>query len=130
MSIDYQDRAEILDLISEYAYTFDENRIDEHVLLFLEDAELSFYVTGIDAPTVTTASNGERLQVVQEIRSGAINQAGQPRHFQTNTVLKQVSDTRITGRTMMVCTQQPDDGSDCTLLIYGIYVDVFQKSDG
>jgi len=36
VSISYDDRTAILDLISEYAYTFDENRIDEHVSLFLE----------------------------------------------------------------------------------------------
>jgi len=130
VSIAYEDRTEILDLISEYAFTFDEDRIDEHVTLFLDDAELSFYVAGWDQPTVTTSSNEERLEVVQGIRSSELNQPGQPRHFQTNTILKGLSDTRISGRTMVVCTQQPYNGSDCKLLFSGVYEDEFQKADG
>lgn len=130
MPIAQQDRVEILDLISEYAYTFDEDRIEEHVSLFLEDAELSFYVAGSHEPTVSTSSNQERLQVVQQIRSSAVNLPGQPRHFQTNTVLRRLSNTRISGRTMLVCTQQPHDGSDCRLLFSGVYKDEYEKSNG
>ena len=130
MSLAYEDRAEILDLISQYAYTFDEDRIDEYVDLFLDDAELSFYITGQDEPTVTTSSNDERLEVVRGIRSSELNQPGQPRHFQTNTVLERISDSRVSGRTMVLCSQQPYDGSDCKLLFSGVYEDVFQKSNG
>lgn len=130
VSIAYEDRAEIHDLISEYAYTFDEDRIDEHVTLFLDDAELSFYVADRDQPTVTTSSNEERLEVVQGIRSSELNQPGKPRHFQTNTILRKLSNSRILGRTMVVCTQQPYDGSDCRLLFSGVYEDEFQKANG
>ena len=127
--ISTEDRSEILELISLYAYTFDEDRIPDYVALFLEDAELSFYNARSDAPTVTTSSNGERLRVIQEIRSGPINQPGQPRHTQTNTVLTRISEDRVAGRTMLTCTQQPYDGSACRVLFTGVYEDVFQRTD-
>ena len=127
--ISAEDRSDILELISLYAYTFDEDRISDYVALFLDDAELSFYNAGSDSPTVTTSSNDERLRVIQDIRSGPINQPGQPRHTQTNTVLTSISLRRVAGRTMLTCTQQPYDGSPCRLLFTGVYEDVFQKTD-
>lgn len=130
MTISPSDRADILDLISEYAYRYDEDRIRDFIELFLDDAELAFYVAGSDEPTLTTTSNAERLSVMQEVRSGPLNQPGQPRHVQTNTVLKRISATTISGRTMLTCTQQPYDGSECRLLFSGIYEDVFERADG
>jgi 3-phenylpropionate/cinnamic acid dioxygenase small subunit len=122
-------RSEILELISRYAYTFDEDRLSDYVALFLDDAELSFYNTGSDTPTVTTSSNQERLSVMQDIRSGPINQPGQPRHTQTNTILTAIAPGRVAGRTMLTCTQQPYDASPCRLLFTGVYEDVFQQTD-
>ena len=124
-----EDRADILDLISEYSYSFDEDRISDYVALFLADAELSFYNAGAAAPLALTSTNDERLAVMQAIRSGPINQPGQPRHIQTNTVLQVVSPERVAGRTMVICTQQPFDGSPCRVLFSGIYEDQFQKTN-
>ena len=42
MSISADDRTAILDLISEYAYTFDEDRIREMVDLLVDDGEWCF----------------------------------------------------------------------------------------
>jgi hypothetical protein len=103
--ISAEDRSEILELISLYAYTFDEDRISDYVALFLDDAELAFYNTGSDTRTVTTSSNQERLRAMQDIRSGPINQPGQPRYTQTNTILTAIAPGRVAGRTMLTCTQ-------------------------
>jgi hypothetical protein len=124
-----EDRAQISELISEYSYAFDEDRLSDYVGLFLEGAELSFYIAGSASPLVSTSTNDERLIVMQGIRSGELNRPGQPRHIQTNTVLQAVSPDRVTGRTMVICTQQPYDGSPCRVLFSGIYEDIFQRTD-
>ena len=129
MSISADDRSAILDLISEYAYTFDEDRIEELVNLFVDDAEWSICLSGSDTPTMKTSTNTERRTVFQDVRSGPINEAGMPRHFQTNTVLKRLSADRISGRTMVVATQQPYDGTQGTILFSGVYEDEFVFSD-
>jgi hypothetical protein len=128
-SISANDRAEILDLISEYAYTFDEDRIGELVDLFVDGGEWSIYLSGLETPLLTTSSNAERRTVLQEVRSGPINQAGMPRHFQTSTILRRVSPDRIFGRTMVVATQQPYDGTECRIVFSGVYEDQFVYSE-
>jgi hypothetical protein len=60
MSISADDRSAIPDLISEYAYTFDEDRIEELVNLFIDDGEWSSYLSGSDTPTMKTSTNTER----------------------------------------------------------------------
>jgi hypothetical protein len=84
---------------------------------------------GSDAPTIKTSTNAERRTVFQEVRSGPINQAGMPRHFQTSTILKRLSADRIGGRTMVIATQQPYDGSQGRIVFSGIYEDEFVYSD-
>jgi hypothetical protein len=123
-----EDRADILDLISEYAFSFDEDRIADYVELFMDDAELSFFTATSDGPFQSAFNNDERLVLMQETRSGPINEAGQPRHVQTNTVLKHISPDRVSGRTLLVCTQQPYDGSDSKTLFTGVYEDEFQRT--
>lgn len=124
-----EDRAEITELIAEYAYRYDENRITDFVELFLADAELSFYVASGDEPFLTTSSNAERMVTLREIKSSPNRQAGQARHIQTNTVLEHLSNGRISGRTFLVCTLQPVDGSPNKILFTGVYRDEFQRTD-
>ena len=103
MSVSAEERSAILDLISEYAYTFDEDRIDELVDLFADDGQWCIYLSGADKPLVKAFSNAERRVVLQEVRSGPINKAGMPRHFQTNTVLKRTSSDRICAANYGAC---------------------------
>lgn len=128
--ISYEERQAILDLISEYSYTYDENRIDDFVELFADDAKTYIYLAGSDAPLTETSSNAERRVAIQELRDGPINEAGMPRHFQTNTVLTRVSGNRISGRTMVMGTQQPYDGSSARILFTAVYEDEFVVSEG
>ena len=127
-SVSLEDRIEILDLVSEYAFAFDEDRIPDFVKLFLDDAELSFYTATSKEPISAAYSNTERLVELQETRSGPFNEAGQPRHIQTNTILKYISADRVSGRKLVVCTQQPYDGSESKTLFTGVYEDEFQRS--
>ncbi len=129
-SISYKERQAILDLISEYSYTYDEDRIDDFVELFTDDAKTYIYLAGSDTPLTETSSNAERRLVIQEFRSGPINEAGMPRHFQTNTVLTRVSSNRISGRTMVMGTQQPYDGTLARILFTAVYEDEFVFSKG
>lgn len=126
--VSLEDRSEILELISEYAFAFDEDRIPEFVKLFLDDAQLSFYTATSEEPFSAVYSNTERLVELQAIRSGPLNEAGQPRHIQTNTILKYISADRVCGRTLVVCTQQPYDGSESKTLFTGVYEDEFQRT--
>jgi hypothetical protein len=129
MSISPVDHAAILDLISQYAYTYDEDRIDDMVDLFVDDAHWSICLAGSETPTMEASSNEERRCLFQEVRSGCINEAGMPRHFQTNTILKPLSDNRVAGRTMVLGTQQPYDGSQSRILFSGVYEDEFVMSN-
>jgi hypothetical protein len=126
--VSLEDRVDILELISEYAFAFDEDRISDYVELFQKDAELSFYSSNSDEPISSVHSNAERLVESQELRSGPFNEAGQPRHIQTNTILKYISRDRISGRTLVVCTQQPYDGSESKTLFTGVYEDEYQRT--
>ncbi len=128
--ITYEDRQEILDLISAYSYTYDEDRIEEFVDLFADDADTYIYLSGSDSPISETSSNAERRIAIQAFRSGPINQPGLPRHFQTNTELKRLSANRISGRTMVLGTQQPYDGTEARILFSGVYEDEFVLSGG
>ena len=74
--VDLEDRADIFELISEYAFAFDEDRISDFVELFLEDAELSFYSSSNNEPFSSAYNNAERLVESQGIRSGPLNEAG------------------------------------------------------
>jgi hypothetical protein len=123
-----EDRTEILDLISEYAFSFDEDRIDEFVELFLDDAELSFYTVANDEPLYAAYNKAAILVLSHQNRSGPGNALGQPRHIQTSTLLKYISSDRISGRTLVVCTQQPYDGTDSKTLFTGVYEDEFQRT--
>jgi len=129
MSISPVDHAAILDLISHYAYAYDEDRIDDLVDLFVDDAHWSICLTGSDTPLAEASSNQERRSLFQELRSGPINEAGMPRHFQTNTILRPLSNNRVAGRTMVLGTQQPYDGSQSRILFSGVYEDEFVMSD-
>ena len=75
-TISSEDRYEILELISRYAYTFDEDRIAEHVDLFLDGAEFSLYKKGSTTQIGISTSNTERIVAIQEVRSSPINKAG------------------------------------------------------
>lgn len=127
--ISFKERQAILDLISEYSYTYDEGRIDDFVELFTDDAKTYIYLAGSDSPLTETSSNTERRLEIQELRSGPINEAGMPRHFQTNTVLTRISADRIFGRTMVMGTQQPYDGTMARILFTAVYEDEFVFSN-
>ena len=127
-SISSKERFEILELIANYSYLYDEDRIPEFVELFMLNAESSIYIGGSKQPVVFAQSNAERLVSSQEMRSGPTNQAGKPRHMQTNTILNRLSDDLIAGKTMVVCTQQPHDGSAATIMFSGIYEDEFVRT--
>lgn len=129
MFVSADDRSATLDIISEYAYMFDEDRIEETVNLFVDNGEWSIYLAGSDTATLKASTNAERRTVFQEVRSGPINEAGMPRHFQTNTVLRRLSADRVSGRMMVAATQQPYDGSQASVLFSPVYEDEFVLSD-
>jgi len=119
--IEVEDRLEIQDLISMYSYAYDENLIDEFMSLFADDAEVDLltYSKGLD----------EIRGQIEERRHYLRNNGIHPRHHQTVTVLKDISDTRVQGKTYILLTWYREDASELELRFSGMYDDEFVKTD-
>ncbi len=116
-----EDKLAILDLISRYSYTYDENLIDEFMTLFTDDAE-------VDLLTYSKGLEEIRKQV-EERRKYLSDNGIQPRHHQTITVLTEVSENRVHGKTYVLLTWYHKGRSELELRYSGMYDDEFIKTD-
>lgn len=116
-----EDRLAILDLISRYSYTYDENLIDEFMTIFADDAE-------VDLVTYSKGLEEIRKQV-EEKRKSLSDNGIQPRHHQTITILTELSENRVHGKTYVLLTWYHKDTSKLELRYSGMYDDEFIKTD-
>lgn len=116
-----EDRHTIMDLIYEYSYTYDENDISRFSYLFTED--------GVWESPIGTAMSRDEIYALLAPRRESIAKRGiQNRHFQTNTILTQISDGKVNGKTMVLVTWQfPGEMYACVHLT-GYYLDVFRRT--
>lgn len=116
-----EDRLKIQDLISMYSYTYDENLIDEFMTLFSDDAEVDLltYSKGLD----------EIRKQVEERRKYLSNNGIHPKHHQTITVLTDISENRVYGKTYFLLTWYREASSELELRNSGMYNDEFIKTD-
>lgn len=129
-SLSRSDCQEILDLISLYGHTYDANDIERLCSLFKEDASLRLYCT-IGA-TIMHESKSKMLirEFVSERRSSLAKQGIQPRHYQTNTILKIIREGKVKGVTMMMVLWQYPNEPEPTIVHSGFYRDQFEKTKG
>ena len=115
------DRSAIMDLISMYSYAYDENLMDEFMALFAEDAEVDL---------VSHSRGLEEIRGQVEERRRSLAEAGvQPRHHQTVTVLEEVSDGVVRGKTYVLLTWFHEETSELELRYSGVYEDEFVRTE-
>jgi hypothetical protein len=113
-----EDRFEILDLISNYSYAFDEIDIEKFLSLFIDEQYLG---------DRTTDKEGMR-QLVKSLHKNNIEFGSQCRHLQTNIVLEELSDGLVSGKTMYTVLLQYRGDPNPRLVSCGIYEDEFVKT--
>jgi SnoaL-like domain len=124
-----QDRIEILELIANYAYSWDGRDADGFSKLFTEDAIRDNYIDGETSPRSRLQSRAELRQHASESFGGRLVGV-HTRHHQTNTVLIHVATDRATGKTMFLLTHQRSDEAVPRLMGSGVYEDEFVKLEG
>ena len=113
-----EDRFEILDLISNYSYAFDEIDIEKFLSLFIDEPYLGDRVT----------DKQEMRQLIKSLHKNNIEFGSQCRHLQTNTVLEELSDGLVSGKTMYTVLLQYRGDPNPRLVSCGIYEDEFVKT--
>lgn len=118
------DRLEILDLLSGYSYGFDESEFERLEDIFAPEAVI---VTS-DGSQLT--SNTEIRTRIEAIRGERAERGIQTRHHQTNTLLTEIEDGVVSGRTVMFVAWQHDGEPAPRPVHSGLYLDEFRKLDG
>lgn len=128
-SVSAEDQRAILDLISAYSYTYDGRDLHGYLALHVKDCAFELVPQGAAAPAAR-ATNREELGALATQRWAMLQKQGvQSRHYQTNTLLSAAADGRVEGRTMLNLVWQAS-GQKPSIVMTGIYSDVFVKEDG
>jgi hypothetical protein len=120
------DRQEILDLISNYSYTWDGKDAEGFTALFVEDATQFNYSDG--NLTSITRSRKERLARAHERFQSFTSQGIQTRHYPTNTILEKLPNGTVRGTTVFQVLWQYAAEPAPKLVHSGIYRDTFIKT--
>ena len=126
-----EDRFEILDLISNYSYAFDENDIEKFLSLFIDEP----YLGEVGEQFIGTPSEYKKKdkksirQGIEFLHKNNIEYGSQCRHLQTNTVLEDQSEGLVSGKTIYTVLLQYRGDPNPRLVSCGIYEDEFVKTD-
>jgi ketosteroid isomerase-like protein len=123
-----EDRQAILDLIAQYGYTWDANDVEGFCALFHDDAVINLYVPGQATPVHTHQANSDRRAYIQSRWEALAAQGIQPRHYQLNTVLTEVSPGLVRGQLMILLTHQYPGEAVPRVVVTGIYRDEFRRT--
>lgn len=124
------DQRTILQLVADYGSTWDAYDVDAFCSLFWPDAIMHTYIAGGANPVLVRRSTEERRAYMHARRAELERRQIQPRHYQTNTVLTEIEDGIIAGRSMVFVTHQRRDESGPKMVMTGMYVDEFRRIDG
>ena len=92
--MDSIDRQAIVDLISHYSYSYDENDMEMFTSLFVKDAVVSIAANEISAANFIKAAAMRRNKHAQE--------GIKTRHYQTNTVISEAGEGTVRAKTMFL----------------------------
>ena len=91
------DRQAILDLISSYSYAYDASDLERFAALFQANAVVTFRQGNL-------TGNAHIREAMAARRRWVAQQGIQPRHYQTNTLLTEIAEGHVKGRTMILVT--------------------------
>jgi 3-phenylpropionate/cinnamic acid dioxygenase small subunit len=119
--MDLNDRQAIIDLISQYSYSYDGNDMKTFMSLFDKDAIFSIAGNEISAEEFfKVAAMGANMHVQEGI---------QTRHYQTNTVITDIGERKVRAKTMLLVVYQHPDKPAPDKVNSGIYEDEFRKTE-
>ena len=124
--ISFQDRTEILDLISRYSHTWDGKDSDSWAALFANSAISQYYSAG--EFVIEASSNAERLRGAKARHARFAENSIQTRHLQTNSILTRQPDGSVSGETVFSVTWQYASEERPRLMHTGVYLDVFTNT--
>ena len=124
-----KDRQEIMDLLFNYSYFYDEGDIDLFTDLFVNDAVLNIYLHGQQQPIAQIISKKDIHEFVVGRRTMIAEKVIQTRHFLSNTILKQISKDQINGTSMLYFVRTEIGDNVPMMAGTGIYKDEFKLTD-
>jgi len=117
--MDTDDRQAIVDLISQYSYSYDENDMERFASLFDKDAIVSIAANEI--------SVGNFIKAVAMRRTMHAKEGIQTKHYQTNTVITEAKEDTVWAKTMFLVVYQHPDKPGPDIVKSGMYHDEFRK---
>ena len=119
--MDTNDRQAIVDLISQYSYSYDENDMEKFASLFDKDAIVSIAANEISVGNFIKAAAMRRTMHAKE--------GIQTRHYQTNTVITEVGEGTVRAKTMFLAVYQHAGKPGPDTAHSGTYNGEFRKTD-
>ncbi|MCX6022671.1 MAG: nuclear transport factor 2 family protein [Chloroflexi bacterium] len=108
MTTRIEDRFAILELIANFAYTWDSKDAEGFADLFTEDAVRETYAAGASTPSRKIVSRNDLRDFAKESFAGRLAQV-QTRYHQHSTVFTEIDPSTAKSKTMVLCTQQGQD---------------------
>jgi len=118
--MDSNDRQAIVDLISYYSYSYDENDMETFTSLFDKDAVVSIAANEISA--------GNFIKAAATRRNMHAKEGIQTRHYQTNTVITEAGEGTVRAKTMFLVLYQHPGKPGPDIVHSGTYHDEFRKT--
>ena len=118
---------EILELISQYSYTWDGKDPDGLAKLFTKDAVWEWWGPGAKKPGLVHKSRNElRDWAAERFKTNLADR--QTRHYQTNTVFLEMTGNLARTRTMIVVTHAVKGEKALKVAVSGTYEDEFRRT--
>lgn len=122
------DRTAILDVISRYAYAWDGQDAAAWAGLFLPDAIWESFGHGSEQPARRFTGQTEIKAFAEQSFSGRLVGV-RTRHFQTNTLFHELSESSARSTTMTIISHHYPHEQRAGITLTGVYDDVWQKTD-
>ena len=122
-----EDKLAIQEMIAQYSYAYDGQDADGFAQVFVEDGVFEIFVAGRASPWVRLGSRREiREWAAQRLRERAGRFTS--RHYQSGTLLDDLSTGSARTRTMVLVTHQAVTEAAPRLTHSGVYHDQWRKT--
>jgi hypothetical protein len=122
-----EDRIQIMELISKNSYYYDFNQPEKRRTIFTDDLHGEIWRNGKQIGKLDTLNKFLELQ--NNRRASLAEQGIQPRHFNTDIMLDEVSEGEVIGSVMFFTTHQKRDENKPEVVHTGVYDFEFRKID-
>ncbi len=122
------DQHEILELISQYSYSWDNKQPDKFAAIFTDDASWEWWPPGAQkAKVIHTPRKTFRDWAAERFRTNLADR--QTRHYQTNTVFLEMTNNMARTRTIILVTHSVHGEKGPKIPAHsGTYEDEFRKT--